>query len=167
MNASSRANINQVVGRKNRLFIMLNDKYGIPDVAQMEKRLYKARVVARMESDGRLIQNIERADKAPPQWGGEGDALPLASGERMRAPIKREVLNADINHKLQPRLNFAQHHLRNFALFWRKLQFRKEVVCVRDGHGCKLHYVERVLSRSSPQRTVLCYKGLSFAATET
>ena len=57
------SNINDPVSGTNRLFVMLHHEHRIAEVAQSNERGDQARVVALVQADGRLIQDVEDADQ--------------------------------------------------------------------------------------------------------
>jgi hypothetical protein len=65
--------------------------------------------VARVEADGGLVQNVERADERGAEVGGELDALRLAARERRGEAVERQVIQTDIDEELQPAANLEQH----------------------------------------------------------
>ena len=80
---------------------MLHDHDGVGLVTQSLQRGDQALVVARMETDRRLVQHIHHARKPAPDLRGETDALHLASGERGARTVQREVIKPYVIQKLQ------------------------------------------------------------------
>src|SRR5581483_1329472 len=64
---------------------------------------------------------------------GEPDALRLATGERGRRAIEREVVQADVDQKLQPAADLLEKLLSDGALALRQLQLLEEGKCLGDG----------------------------------
>ena len=71
------------------------DRGGVSQVAQGLHDLNQAAGVARVQSNGGLVKNVERADKLRAKRSGELDALRLAAGERGGEPVERKVIEAD------------------------------------------------------------------------
>ena len=63
-------------------------------------------VVARVEADGRLVQNIQHATEVRAELGGEADALGFAAGEGFRGAVEREVVEADLGEEAQALADF-------------------------------------------------------------
>ena len=61
---SAGTHVNNVVSCANGIFIVLNNKYGITAVSKLLKRLNKTVVVSLMQTNGRLVQNVENAHEA-------------------------------------------------------------------------------------------------------
>ena len=59
-------------------------------------------VVARMQADGRLVQNVYVTPTRPgAQLRGQANALGLAAGKRVHGAPERKIIQADIFHKGQ------------------------------------------------------------------
>ena len=88
--------LDHVVGGANRVEIVLDDEHRVAAVAQPEQQLEQAVHVARVQSDGRLVEHVERVDEPRAERVGEADALRFAAGERARGAIEREIVEADV-----------------------------------------------------------------------
>ena len=72
------------------------------DVAQAAKGVEQLVVVALVQADGRLVQDIQDADEARADLRGQTDALALAAGERRGRARERQVAQAHGLQKRQP-----------------------------------------------------------------
>ena len=59
----------------------------------------QAVVVARMQADGRLVEDVEHADQAAADLAGQADALGLAAGERRGGAVERQIMQADVEQE--------------------------------------------------------------------
>lgn len=75
MYAGGRADIDDVVGRQDRILVMLDDNDGIADIAQMLQRFEKAGIVALVQADGGFVEHVEDAAVRPE---------PICDASRMR-----------------------------------------------------------------------------------
>ena len=116
MDAGAGAHVDDVIGREDRLAIVLDDEHGVAEVAEARLRLEEARVVARVEADRRLVEHVEHADEGRADLRGEADALPFAARERLGAAIEREVVEADVDEEAEPRGHGAEERLGDGAL---------------------------------------------------
>ena len=114
--AGAGAEIDDVSRRRDGVGIVLDDEDGVAEVAQGFEDVDEALGVARMQADGRLVENVERADQMRAERGGELDALRFAAGERGGEAIEREVVEADFIEELQARANFFENFLGDFRL---------------------------------------------------
>ena len=58
-------------------------------------------VVARVQADRRLVEDVEHAGQAAADLAGQADALALAPGEGRRPPREREVVEPDVDQELE------------------------------------------------------------------
>src|SRR5690606_17560435 len=119
-------------GRAHGLLVVLDDDERVAEVPEVVERAQEALVVAGVQADGRLVQYVQHACKAAADLGREADALGLAAGERVRAPVEREVVEPDVLEEAQPRGDLAQDgpgYLVGGAL---EAQLREERPAVED-----------------------------------
>ncbi len=76
--------VDHVVGGADRLLVVLDHQHGVAEVAQPLERLEQPAVVALVQADRRLVQDVEHAHQARADLGGQADALPLAARQRRR-----------------------------------------------------------------------------------
>src|SRR5207248_400579 len=76
--------------------------------AQLEQRFDQFFVVTLMQSDRRLIENVEHAHQLRSNLRREADALRFAAGERGRVTIEHQVADADRVQKSEAVANFFQ-----------------------------------------------------------
>ena len=109
--ARARADVDDPVGRGDGVLVVLDDDEGVAEVAQPRQRLDQPVVVALVQPDRRLVQDVEHADQARADLGGQPDALGLAAGQRAGRPVEREVVQADVEQEAQPGLDLLDHPL--------------------------------------------------------
>ena len=61
-----------------------------------------------MQADGRLVQDIEHVHKLRADLRRQADALALAAGEGRRGAVQRQVVQAHVQHELDPLAQFFQ-----------------------------------------------------------
>ncbi len=81
--------------------IVLNNDERVAEIAEAFERVEEATIVARMQSDSRLIQHVEHAGQAAADLARQADALGLAAGKRGSGPVYREVFKPDIDQNTQ------------------------------------------------------------------
>ena len=108
MDAGAGADIDDMIGREDRVLVMFDDDDGIAEIAQPPQRLEQARIVALVQADRRLVEHIEHAGQARADLRGEPDALALAARQRAGAAREREIIEPDIDEKGEPVANFLQ-----------------------------------------------------------
>ena len=107
--AGARAEVDDVVGGPHHRLVVLDDDDGVPDVAEVLERADEACVVDGVESDGRLIADVEHAHETGADLGGEPDALSFAAAERARRAGEGEVFEADVAQELEPGVDLLEH----------------------------------------------------------
>ena len=79
--AGAGAQIDQVVGGVHRALVVLDDDDRVAEVAQALERADQLLVVALVEADRRLVEDVHDADEAGADLCREPDALGLSAGE--------------------------------------------------------------------------------------
>ena len=74
---------------------MLDDDHGIAEGGELAAELGEPRRVAGVKADGRLVEDVERADELGAELVGEVDALRLPAGQRAGLAPQREIAQAD------------------------------------------------------------------------
>ena len=100
--AGARPHVDDVVGQAHGLLVMLDDQHGVAQVAQPHQGLDQPQVVALVQTDARLVEDVEHADERRADLRGEADALRLAARERRRGALQREVAHPDVVQEAQP-----------------------------------------------------------------
>ena len=93
---------------RDRLLVVLHHDHRVAQVAQPAQRAEQALVVPLVQADARLVEDVEHADQARADLGGQPDALGLAAGERRRAAAQREVVEPDVPQEAQPVAHFLE-----------------------------------------------------------
>ncbi len=103
VHAGAGAEVDDVVGAADRVLVVLDDDHRVAEVAQPHQRVEQALVVALVQADRRLVEDVHDADEAGADLAREADALRLAARERLGAAIERQVVEADVGEEAQPR----------------------------------------------------------------
>ena len=81
MLAGSRADVDDVVGDADGFLVVLDHDEGVADVAEPHQGLDQLLVVALMQPDRGLVEDVEHADQTRSDLGGEPDPLGLSPGQ--------------------------------------------------------------------------------------
>ena len=73
--------VGDAVGAAHGFLVVCDDDEGVSFFGEGLEGVEEAFVVARVEADGRLVQNIQNAAEVRAELGGEADALGFAAGE--------------------------------------------------------------------------------------
>src|SRR6185503_11201463 len=101
MHAGARPDVDHMVGEPDRIFIMLDDDDGVAEIAQARQGFEEAGVVALMEPDRGLIEDIEDAGQSRTDLRGEPDALALAARKRARDARQIKIVEADVDQEFE------------------------------------------------------------------
>ena len=88
---------------------MLHHDQGVAQVPEPGEGLDQAAVVALVQADGRLVQDVQHAHQAGADLGGQPDALRLAAGQGGGRALQVQVLQADVQQEGQPGLDLLEH----------------------------------------------------------
>ena len=113
MLSGARTHVDEVVGLAHRLFVVLDDDHGVAEIAQLPQRREETRVVALVESDRRLVEDVEHAHQAGSDLRRQSNALRLAARERLRRAAEREIVEADVDEEAQPLAHFLEDRPRD------------------------------------------------------
>src|SRR6185295_14738655 len=107
----ARAHLDRAIAALDDGAVVLDHEDGVARLREIAHRAGELRDVARVEADGRLVEDEERAGERRAERGGERRALRFAAGESPRLPIEREVGEADRVEVREARGELALHAL--------------------------------------------------------
>ncbi len=93
----ARAKIHHPVGGGDQAHIVLDQQHGVAQVAQGAQHLDQAGIVARVQTDGRLIQHVEHAGQPRAEQGRQPQPLRLARRERGGGALEGQVAQANLD----------------------------------------------------------------------
>ena len=97
MPARAGAEVNHIVRGGDHVEVMLDDEDGVAEVAQAAQDADQALGVALVQPDGRLVEDVEHAAQLGAEQRRQAQPLRLASGERRRPALQRQVASADLD----------------------------------------------------------------------
>ena len=98
----TRAEVDDVVRREHRLFVVLDDDDGVPLIAEVFEALEEHRVVAGMQPDRGFIEDVQDSDQPAADLPGEPDPLRLSPGEGRGGAVERQVVEAAAEQEPKP-----------------------------------------------------------------
>ena len=135
---------------------MLDDEDGVAGVAEAAQDADEAVDVARVQADGRFVEDEQRADEVRAERGRERDALRLAAGERARGAVEREVARARLLEAAQARKDAVEDGDRGVAARRAGLRLRadglEERARLRDRERVERRDVVRRAAGDEPPR---------------
>ncbi len=97
----ARAEIDDVVGDRDRLRLVLHDEHGVALVAQLQQQRVHPRDVVRVQADRRLVEDVGDVGERGAEVADHLGALRLAARERARRPVEREVAQPDLDERVE------------------------------------------------------------------
>ena len=103
MDPGTGTHVHHQVGGADRLLVVLDHDDGVADVAQVVEGAQQPLVVALVQADGRLVQDVHDADQTGTDLAREANALGLAAGEGVRATLQGQVVQSHVGEETQAR----------------------------------------------------------------
>ena len=132
--ARARAHVDEPVGRPHHLLVVLDDKHGVAEAAQPLERVDQLAVVALVQADRGLVEDVEDADELRADLRRQAQPLRLAARERLRRAVELEVADADVVQERQPLADLLHDPVADQLLGARQLQLVQERQRPRHRH---------------------------------
>ena len=100
--AGARPHVDDPVGDAHHLLVVLDDEHRVAERLQPLQRLDQPVVVALVQADRRLVEDVEDADELRADLRREPEPLRLAARERLRGAVELEVADADVGEEGEP-----------------------------------------------------------------
>ena len=100
--AGARAHVDDPVGDAHHLLVVLDDEHRVAERLQPLQRRDQAVVVALVQPDRRLVEDVEDADELRADLRREPQPLRLAARQRLRGAVELEVADADVGEEGEP-----------------------------------------------------------------
>ena len=165
----ARPHVHEPVGAAHHLLVVLDDDDGVADVPEPSERVDQPRVVALVEPDRRLVEDVEDADELRADLRREPEPLRLAARQRRRRTIQRQIADADVVEEREPLADLLHDPVADQLLGRRQLELVEEperarhrqlrervngTVAHRDREHLRLE-ARALADRARPQRHVL------------
>jgi hypothetical protein len=121
MDARAGADVEDVVGLADRLLVMFDDDYRVALVAQVLQRREQPVIVALVQADGGLVEDVEDAGEARADLGGQPDTLAFAAREGPGVAAEREVFEAHVVQETQAFADFLEDRAGDLVLLLAEL----------------------------------------------
>ena len=126
--------VDEPVGRAHHLLVVLDDQHGVAEGLQALERPDQLRVVALVQPDRRLVEDVEDADELRADLRREPQALCLAARERCRRAVELQVADADVGEEREPLPDLLDDAVPDQLLGLRELEAVEELDRPRDRH---------------------------------
>ena len=127
VHSRARSQVDDVIGLADRILVVLDHDHRIAEIAQIHERVEQALIIALVQSDGGLVEDVHDAHEAGSDLACEADALRLSAGQRVGAAVEREITESDIRQKTEAVGNFLDDLDRDFTAPAGELEAREEL----------------------------------------
>ena len=142
VHARARADVDEIVRRAHGVLIVLDDDERVAEVTQLAQRAQQLFIVALVQADGRLVEDIQHAHERRADLRCKPDALALTAGERCRRARERQILQADTLQEMQPRAHLAQNTVGDLCILLAEREPVEKRQLLRDRQRRKLGNVQ-------------------------
>ncbi len=97
----ARAEVDDVVGDRDRLRLVLDHQHGVALVPQLQQQRVHPLDVVRVQPDRRLVEDVGDLGERRPEMPDHLGALRLAAGQRAGRAVQAEVAQPDLHERLQ------------------------------------------------------------------
>ena len=101
VHAGARAEVDDIVRSQDGFLVVFDHDDGVADIAQVSQRSQQALIVALVQPDRRLVEDVHDANQSGADLAGQPDALCLAARQRVGAAIERQVVEADVGEEAE------------------------------------------------------------------
>jgi hypothetical protein len=95
------AEVDDIVGRANRLLVVLHHEHGIADVPEPLQGFEESSVVSLMQPDARLIEDVQHPDEARADLSRQTNSLSFAPRQRAGRPVERQIVEPDVHQEAE------------------------------------------------------------------
>ena len=96
MISGSRSDIDDPVAGQHGFFIVLDDNQRVSQIAHIFQGMNQLGVVSLVQTDRRLVQNIQNAGKLRADLCSQPDTLCFTAGQRSRQTIQGQIFQTDV-----------------------------------------------------------------------
>ncbi len=114
--ARARPHVDEMIGSAHHLLVVLDDQHRVADVTQVLERPDQAIVVALVEPDRRLVEDVQHAHELRADLRRKPQALGLPARKRRCGAVELEVPDADVVQERQALADLLQDPHRDLAL---------------------------------------------------
>src|ERR1035437_1796993 len=105
--AGAGTKVDHVRGTPDGVFVVFDHEQRVALGLELFQRVEQDAIVARMQTDGRFIEDIAHTPQVGAELRGEPDTLCLAAREGGRRAVEREVRQAYLDQEVEARLQFG------------------------------------------------------------
>ena len=103
------AEVDDVLGAADGLLVVLDHHHRVALLAERAQGIEQHRVVAGVQPDGRLVEDVAHAAQVRAELHGEPDALRLAAREGGGGAVEPQVSETDLAEEVEPGYELREH----------------------------------------------------------
>ena len=121
MHTGARPDVKDVIGLAYRFFIVFDHDHRVALIAEVLERQKQPVIVALMQTNGGLVQNVKNTGQAGPDLAGQTDTLAFTARQGAGVSAERQVLQTDVVQETKPLADFLENGAGNLILLVRKV----------------------------------------------
>ena len=129
-----RTEIDDPVGAADGLLVVFDDDDRVADIPERGERPQELGVVVLVQSDRRLVENVEHSDETRADLRRETDALRLTAREGPGGTIERQVVEPDVGEEPEPLTDLLEDLMRDLLVARAELEPAEECHALLDRH---------------------------------
>ena len=130
----ARAHVDHMLRGPDHVLVVLDHEHRVAEIAEGPEGLDQFPVVALVEPDGGLVEDVQDAHQVRADLGGEPDPLCLPAREGPGVPGEREIPEADFFEEVEPGLDLLDDLVCNLPLLVGQFQGPEPGGAARDRH---------------------------------
>ena len=112
-----RTDVHDPVRLAHHLLVVLHYDDGVIHIAQLLEAVDETLVIALMQTDGRLVEDVEHIHQTATDLRSQTYALALTARERLARTVQREITQSDRLHEPKPGDDLFENRFRDRLLF--------------------------------------------------
>ena len=93
----------------NSLLVVFDDQHGVATFLQIPQGINQAGIIARVQPDGRFVQDITHPTQVGAELSGQTNPLRLPAGQGIRAAVQGQIGQADLIQKAESGNDFFEN----------------------------------------------------------
>ena len=139
MTARAGTDIYNKIGGAHGVLVVLDNDQGVAQIPQVLQRPQQLIVVPLVQTDGRLVQNIQHPHQGRTDLGGQPDTLALAAGKGSRRAGQGQIAQSHIRQELQAGLDLLDDLLGHHGHTALQTEVFHKFQLIPDAHAAKVH----------------------------
>ena len=131
-------NVYHIVCRPHGVLVMFHHDQGVAQVPQVTQGAQQLFIVPLVQTNGRLIQNIQHTHQAGADLGSQTNALAFAAGQGGRFSRQRQIVQPHTVQEIQSIADFPHDQGTDHLFLFRQLQVLDKIQLLMNGHLAEL-----------------------------